>query len=483
MLELRDLRRMTAPADPACLSTAEAAALTAQVRETLTPTFIANALRARLPDYRARVLTIEVVVLCVLDLVLRGLPSLRAVVRELRLGGVAGVGVLRVSHQAFAQRLVALPHTAFLHLLTHAVAALRPTAVADPTRARLAPFATALVGIDDTTLDAVARKSDAFPHVATGNASGLGGRVGAAVDLVTGLIRAVAYDTDAGGNERHRLLPLVGALPAGSLVVFDLGYFAFDLFDALGAQFTYFVTRMKGRVEHRVVHTFVDALDYRDQIVWLGGEASTEQMRWPVRLVQVRVANTWWSYVTNVWDPDLLPATHVLRIYEARWNLELVFAALKRALGLYALHTCHVNGILIQLWATLLLYQVLGGLRAAVAHARAWAPDEVSWEMLMEAVGTYARSPRSQPLPAWLITHALDLDLRVAGVERRKRAPISRALREDLQTPRAPLPLDRITPHRPRRRPDRYAAKKQTRPSEKFLAVIVHDFPLAVLLN
>jgi hypothetical protein len=474
---------MTPPADPACLSTAEAAALSTEVRSTLTPAFLADALRPDLPDYRARVLTIEVVVLCVLDLLVRGLPSLRAVVRALRLGEVGGVAALRVSRQAFAQRLVALPHTAFLRLLTHAVAALRPAVVADPARARLAPFAAALVGIDDTTLDAVARKSDAFPHVATGAATGLGGRVGAAVDLVTGLIRAVAYDTDAGGNERHRLLPLVRALPAGALVVFDLGYFAFDLFDALGAHFTYFVTRMKGRVEHRVAHTFVDALDYRDQLVWLGSDAGTEQMRWPVRLVEVRVAGAWWSYVTNVWDPVRLPATHVLRIYEARWSLERTFAALKRALGLHALRTCHVNGILIQLWATLLLYQVLDVLRAAVARARGWPADEVSWPMRMEALGTYARRPRDMALPAWLIRHAADLDLRVAGAARRKRAPISLALRADVQIPRAPLPLARIAPRRPRRRPDRFAAQKRLKPSRRVRAVIVCDFPLADRLN
>jgi Transposase DDE domain len=474
---------MSEPVDPSHRLTADSVALSAQVRETLTPAFIAEALRQGLPDYRARILTIEVVVLCVLHLLLHGLSSLRMVVRALELGGISGLVRLRVTPQALAQRLVALPHTVFLDLLIHTVTALRPEARTHPERARLAPFAAALVGIDDTTLDKVLRKSDAFPHVAEGKATGLGGRVGAALDLVTGLIRAVAYDTDAGGNERHRLLPLVQALPVGSLVVFDLGYFAFDLFDALGEHFTYFVTRMKGRVAHRVVHTMVDALDYRDQLVWLGSGGGKAQMRWPVRLIEVRVGNDWWSYVTNVWEPSLLHPMDAVRIYEARWSLERTFAALKRALGLHTLHTCHVNGILIQVWASLLLYQVLDVLRTAVASARDWAPDEVSWPMLMEALGTYAAQPQAEPLPAWLIRHARALNLRVAGVERRKRVPISKALRTDLQTPRAPLPLDQITPQRPYRRPDRFAAKKQTKPSEKFFVVLVPDVPLAESLN
>ena len=63
------------------------------------------------------------------------------------LGGVAGVAALHVSSQAFAKRLEAIPHTAFLLLLTHVVAALRSDTVAHPDRARLAPFAAALVGM------------------------------------------------------------------------------------------------------------------------------------------------------------------------------------------------------------------------------------------------------------------------------------------------------------------------------------------------
>src|SRR5690606_24229374 len=99
------LVRDDAPLAPAAL------ALTAEVRATLTPSFVRSALAPYLANYRARVLTIEVVTLCVVELVLRGLPSLAALVRRLRLGGLATVAAARVSTQAFTQRLQALDHT------------------------------------------------------------------------------------------------------------------------------------------------------------------------------------------------------------------------------------------------------------------------------------------------------------------------------------------------------------------------------------
>src|SRR5207244_10356082 len=181
-------------------------------------------------------------------------------------------------------------------------------------------------------LDALARKSAAFVRPATDAKHGaLAGRLGCVVDLVTGLFRAVAYDSDPTSNERHRLEPLAATLPAGSLVVLDRGYFAFDLFEALGARYLYFVTRLKDGVTYRVVHPLVVTARYRDQLVWLGGAASTEAMTWPVRLVEVLGADgAWRRYVTNVWDPALLPAAAVVQVYETRWTIERAFAAIKR---------------------------------------------------------------------------------------------------------------------------------------------------------
>lgn len=298
-------------------------ALLTQVRASLTPAFVREAMAPHLSKYRARVLTVEVVTFCVLELLLRGLPSLRALVRRLQLGKLVSVGALRVSEGAFYQRLAALPHAAFLALLRRATHALPPASVRPEVRA-WAPFATAIVAVDDTTLDALLRKADLHHRVGVDLLATLGGRLGCLLNLATGRFGAIAYDSDPGSNERHRLLPLLETLPAGALAVFDRGYFAFDLFDAVGERFLYFVTRWKDGVSYRVAHTYVATPTYRDELVWLGGPDSTEAMAWPVRRIEVHVRDgAPWVFVTNVWDPTMLRAESVVHLYAARWSIEM----------------------------------------------------------------------------------------------------------------------------------------------------------------
>jgi hypothetical protein len=449
-------------------------ALASQLRHTLTPAFIRDAIRPHLPAYRARVLTIEVVTLCLLELLLRGLPSLAALVRRLQLGTLTSVAALDVTAGALYQRLAALPHAAFLALLRQATRATPAPRRAE--RAALAPFATALVGLDDTTLDALARKADAPARVARGLSARLGGRVGAALDLVTGRLVAVAYDSDAGSNERHRLLPLVEALGAGALVVFDRGYLAFDLLAALSARYVYWVTRWKDGVTYRVAHTLVATPLYRDELVWLGGGAgATEALAWPVRRVELLLpGDRTHVYLTNVWDPRVLPADRVARIYEARWSLERTFAALKGALGLAALHAATLNGLLIQVWCTLLLHTTLDALRAEVGAATATPAEEISWPLLVEAIGVYAEAPRALPLRAWLTRPVCARQLRVRQPQRRQRLRVDAALAAALRTPVAPLPLAALTPQPAKRRPSRAAPKPG---AYRFLAVIQPPAP------
>lgn len=448
--------------------------MTATVRAQLTPAFVRAALSPYLGQYRARRLTIEVVVLSLLELLLRRLPSFAALVRRLRLGLLTSVAAVTVTAQAFYQRLHAIPHTAFVHLLQQVVRTLAPDAARDPARVDLVPFAAGLYALDDTTLDALARKSDTFVRPATDRIyAPLAGRLGCVVDVVTGLFRAVAYDSDPTSHERHRLAPLAATLPAGACVVLDRGYFAFDLFDALSRRFLYFVTRMKEGVGWRDVHTFVDAPGYRDRLVWLGGDYN-EAMEWPVRLIEVaRPDGTWWRYVTNVWDPALLPAPTVVAVYATRWTIERAFAAIKRALGLHALYPARLNGLLIQIWCTLLLYQLLQSLRTTVAAHLAVPQDEVSWPKLMEAITLYAEHPSAVPLRAWLAAYAAPLELRVRQPERRKHVTFDVAQREAFQTPPTPLDLWTITPQEPRRRPSRAKA----RPSVRFLANFFEPSP------
>ena len=77
----------------------------------------------------------------------------------MRAGTIGDLGRIAVSDRAFTLRLESLPHASFLAVLVALTARLRTLAVPGREWVRaLAPFATGLYAIDDTTLDALARK-------------------------------------------------------------------------------------------------------------------------------------------------------------------------------------------------------------------------------------------------------------------------------------------------------------------------------------
>jgi hypothetical protein len=116
------------------------------------------------------------------------------------------------------------------------------------------------------------------------------------------------------------------------------------------------------------------------------------------------------------------------------------FAAVKRALGLAYLRLTHTNGVLIQIWATLAVYQILQDLRLEIAAQTGWQEDDVSWEMLMRRIGWYAeRPPANMSLRGWLVTQAHRLNLRKRGVRARRLTQLPAEVLAACQPP-PPLP-------------------------------------------
>lgn len=399
--------------------------------------------------YRARILTIERVFFALLQFVLGRFHSFAALVDGLRAGTVGGLGRIAVSDRAFTLRLESLPHASFLAVLVALTARLRTLAVPGREWVRaLAPFATGLYAIDDTTLDALARKVAALAQHPKGAPETLAGRLGAALDLVTGQLAAVLHDADASANEKNHLLPLVETLGAGALVVMDLGYFSFRLFDALSERYVYWVSRLRAKTSMVVVATLADQPGYRDRIVHLGAWAA-DRAAYPVRCVELEVDGTTYAWLTNVLDPRMLSAPALWALYGQRWTIEVAFAALKRSLGLASLRVCHTNGVLIQVWCALCVYQVLQHLRLVVATSQGWDADRVSWERLMRAIGFYAQLPNARPLVEYLCTPATARDLAKQGtrVRRKELSPKVRAVCEP--TPALPDDLN-LNPRKPR---------------------------------
>jgi len=390
--------------------------------------------------YRKRILTVEVVLLGLICFVLRRLASFREIVERLRMGDLPGLMAAEVTPSAFYQRLGSLSHTLFLDLLRSTSAELDKSQKFQRSAVlELAPFATRVVALDDTTLDALMRRAKWLQDFPKGAYETLGGRLGCALDLSTGRFAEIIYDEDAKANEKNHAKPLIERLPAGSLYVFDLGYFSFPFFDYLSERFCYFVTRLRKKATFKEIEVLADGPLYRDRIIYLG-KYRADQAAHPVRLVELLIKGTWYRYLTNVLNPQLLPAPKVWAIYAQRWNIEMAFAAVKRALKMAFLRATHQNGILIQVWSTLTAYQVLQDMRLEIAKEWGWKDDDVSWQILMRTISWYPERRREKPLRAWLIENAEKAGLKKRGVRKRKDDSLGRQLLDVcLPPPQPPL--------------------------------------------
>lgn len=399
---------------------------------------------ASVPDkYRERLLSIEVIMLALLHFVLSKTKSFLQLVDQLRMGKIPGLDALEVSSAAFYKRLRTIPHTVFLVLLREVTNALNATRKhkRDWVLA-LAPFANGVYAIDDTTLDALMRRTKALKKFAKGGMETLGGRLGCALDLATGAYAEILYDSDSAANEKNHIRPLIERLGIGNMYVFDLGYFAFPFFDYLTEHFCYFVSRLRAKTSYTVIQTLVDGPFYREQIIYLG-KYRADRAKYPVRLVELLIDGDWYRYITNVLNPKLLPAPQLWALYAQRWTIEKSFAAVKRALGMAFLHPCHQNGMLIQIWCTLAVYQVLQDIRLEIVSANGWREDEVSWYNLMQRIAMYATSPADYDvdLRTWLVSKAPDLYLKKRGTRKRRREALpEEVLKACRRTPAPPDP-------------------------------------------
>jgi hypothetical protein len=384
---------------------------------------------------RDRALSVPLIVLALLHFVVEGLASFKTLVEKLNAGEVNGLPAVEVSREGFCKRLETVDHHLFLGILRHVTRKLASTQRhGNPKIKALAPFATGIFAIDDTTLDALVRHSKALKDYAKGAMETLAGRLGCAIDLATHAYVAVLFDSDSKANEKNHILPLIDAIGPGNLFVLDLGYFAFHLFDAMSNRYTYFVTRMRDKATYHVATVMCSGDQYRDQIIFLGKHRS-DRSAYPVRLVELRINGVWWRYITNVLDPQVLDARQIFSLYQARWNIEKSFAAIKRALGLAALRATHVNGVLIQIWSTLIVYQVLQNLRLDIAAAAGWDADDVSWAILVMRIGWYTERPRTESLRAWLTQGAKRLSLKKQGTRPRRRDDLPPEVDEAVRRP------------------------------------------------
>jgi hypothetical protein len=324
----------------------------------------------------------------VLLCVLRGMRHQRAVWRLLTQGSLWFYPRFAVTDDAIYKRLERDGTGPIEHLLGQITQVLGER-LAPYAQHTLAPFATEVFALDETTLDHLARRLPALRGLPPDDPRLLGGTLTGLFDVRRQLWQRVRYRTDWQQNEKVLAREMVEALPAGSLLLADLGYFGFAWFDHLTDAGYSWISRLRSTTSYEVIHPYYRRGETFDGIIWLG-KYRADRAKHAVRLIEFRVGATRHRYITNVRDPRLLTPRMAAELYLRRWDFELAVNTGKTHLGLHLLWSAKPAVIELQLLAVVIMAQIVQALRLEVAGRAGVDPFEVSLPLLIEYLPIFA---------------------------------------------------------------------------------------------
>jgi hypothetical protein len=233
--------------------------------------------------------------------------------------------------------------------------------------ARLDDLPGALTAVDGTELTALAELVEA-------------GWEGRGVKLHTHFepIKGVPAEMDLTLADASEVDHLLAHLQPGRVYVKDRGYCCFRLFQAIVNIGSHFVCRARDNsvyqvIEDRPLSAAAKAAGVvSDQIVWLGSEGKRDELRQPLRLIQIackphrkRSGHTGRGgpeqgevllIVTSLLN---VPAEVIALIYRKRWTVELFFRFFKYVLGCRHLLSHGANGIEIQVYLAIIVCMLI----------------------------------------------------------------------------------------------------------------------------
>jgi len=305
-----------------------------RLTELIAPATFAQVAHYQSLGLRARTLTLPVMVAFVLSLLWRQIGAVSEAVRVLHREGMLWSGKLTVSQQAMSERLRTLPHQLFEAVLLtvlpqmHARFTQRKRPVPLCVQWGLRHFEH-IHAVDGSTLDGLLKKVGLLRDT---EGTPLAGRMMAIVDIVSRLPQTLLFEEDSSAHDQSFWDAIIETLQPGTLLLFDLGFLNFASFDRLCDKTVGFITRAKSNTVCRVVRVLTDTRTLKDSLVVVGsGKGACTHT---LRLVEVWHRDQWYRYLSNVTDPNILPAEVVVALYWQRWRIEDAFLIVKRLLGL-----------------------------------------------------------------------------------------------------------------------------------------------------
>jgi hypothetical protein len=398
-----------------------------RLAELIHPATYAQVEAYRAMGLRHRILTLPVMVAFVLSLIWRQLGSVSEAVRALKSEGVLWVEAFKVSQQAVSERLRTFPPVLFYRVLMEVLPQLhtrwqarqRPV---PPALAWAREHFTSVLALDGSTLDALLKKVGLLREA---DGTPLAGRMAGLLEIGSRVPQQIWYEEDSRAHDQRFWERVLAEVQAGALLIFDLGFLNFVVFDWLTEHGLFLLTRAKHNTVCQEERVLQKTARVHDRLVRVGtGQKRCQQ---PMRLVEMLYRGKWYRYLTNVLDPTVLPAEYVVALYWQRWRIEDAFNLVKRLLGLAYFWVGSLNGIQTQVWATWLLYAVLIDLTDNVAEVLHCPFQALSIEMVYRGLyhftQAYQRGQATDPV-AYLAANAKHLGL----LKRKRNRPAEQLL-------------------------------------------------------
>jgi hypothetical protein len=359
-------------------------AIAAQLEQLVTPAVVAQEKYYRQLGMRDRILNLPLMVAAVLTLIWRDVAGVRELSRILAREGFLWCEPARVSQQALSQRFLTFPAEIFERVFKELLPEFdrrwhkrkkRPL----PESIQFAQTKFARIWASDgSTLEAMFKKLDSLAEVPKNK---LAGKIGVVIDLVTRLPVEIWFQEKATASDMQFESDILKLVKPQTLILLDRGFCHYQFWQQLIEQNVHFITRLNNKASFTVERLLTNSYSIRDRIIKMGaGDKKTPCIT--MRLVEIRSGKVWYSYLTSVLDPLILPPYVVGDLYGRRWRIEEAFNSVKRLLGLSYIWTGSLNGIKLQLWATWLFYAVLVDLGDAVADEVSLPFDRISLEMI-----------------------------------------------------------------------------------------------------